>query len=810
MRRITSIATAILPHAAACLLRILLVSAVLPSVVTIAHAESPALQEIDDETFADRPIAEVLIEGNDRVKERFIRNNLRTAAGQPYDAQSLRNDVTTLEATGKFKTVIVKAERMPDGGSMRVTYTVSEQPQIQDVQTVGNTLVSDQELKKIMRVRPGVPLDPDLVEQSRVAIKNLYQKKGHTHADVTVDESRFHDTGLLIFQIVEGPRVRIRQIEFNGNTSFPDSKLTSKIQTKPAIRFFRMGELDDELLRDDKAAIHQFYREHGFRDVRVDYREWFGPESKDAKVVFQIVEGEQYRLRSIEIQGFGAAATSPLEVFSDEQLLGLAAIRPGAIFLEKAIQDTLTSIEEAYLQMGYLDVQVSKNEVRANDEGEMDLFIEVIEGKPFKAGLVLIQGNFITKDKVIRRLVRILPGRPVDGATLEKAKERLEQTRLFHNVRITTPRPQQEDPEIRDVIVEIKERNTGSVNFGVGFGSDAGILGEFSVNQNNFDIADFPMSVEELLAARAFRGAGQQFSLTIAPGNEIQNYAIDLTEPHLFESDISARGSFFYQRRVYQQYDEDRLNSSFILGQRLGDVWVGNIATSFQRVVLKNFDRSMPLEIANDAGPDVFASISANLKRTTINNLMRPSSGSVVNFGISKFLAIKGDVDFWKVNGGLTTFLTLYEDLLGHKQVLKLKTQCGYIFGGTAPTYEQYYLGGQSLRGFEYRTISPKSTRTVGGTGPPEPIGGTWEFFAGAQYEVPLIGDSMALVAFVDSGTVTDTPSLDNYRVSLGVGLRLYIPQLGPAPLAFDFGFPVLKESTDQTQLFSFNAELPF
>ena len=91
-----------------------------------------------------------------------------------------------------------------------------------------------------------------------------------------------------------------------------------------------------------------------------------------------------------------------------------------------------------------------------------------------------------------------------------------------------------------------------------------------------------------------------------------------------------------------------------------------------------------------------------------------------------------------------------------------------------------------------------------------EPVGGTWEFFAGAQYEFPVFGDSFAGVLFVDSGTVTDSPGFDQYRLSVGFGVRLYIPQLGPAPLAFDFGFPLMIQDGDERQLFSFNAELPF
>lgn len=791
------------------LLAAFVVSALAPVDSAFARAERISLQEIDDDTFADRPIAEVTIEGLKRVNERLVKNNLRTAAGQPFDAQGLRDDVATLYRLGQFETVNADAELLSDG-SVKVTYLVTEQALIRDIQTVGNSRVSDQELRKQIPLYPGGPRDDFLVEQSLLRIKNLYHEKGYYLAEVSVDETRLHDAGLLIFKIVEGPRVRIKEIEFIGNNSFPTNELGSKIKTKPAIPLFRKGELDTDQLIDDTATINSFYRDRGYVDVRVDHRVLLSPNSKEAKVVFIIDEGRKYRLRSLQIEGIGSSPDSPLEVFSDEQIIALSRILPGSVVTKPAIDKTRDTIRNAYLQMGYLDVRVQTRTIRTSEAAEVDLYVQIYEGTTFQAGLVLVQGNFITKDKVIRRLVRVLPGRPLNGASLEVAEQRLKNTQLFNDVRITIQQPNEDEPEVRDVIVEIKEKNTGSFNFGVGFGSDSGIFGEFSMKQSNFDIADFPLSVDELISGRAFRGAGQGFDLTIAPGTEVQMYSISLTEPHLFESDVSGRLGFFYRRRVYFQFDEDRLNSSFTLGRQLGDIWVGSLTTTLQRVELKNFDGSTPVEVAADAGPDIFLSVGANLQRSTIDNIFRPSKGSILNFGAAKFFSLQGDVDFWSVTGGVTTFLTLYENFLGQKQTLRLKTNFGYLFGGRPPTYERFYLGGRTLRGLEYRTVSPKSTDTLAGTGAAEPVGGEWEFFAGAQYELPIFGESVAMVTFIDSGTVTDTPGFDEYRLSVGVGLRLYIPQLGPAPLAFDFGFPLMYQPDDQKQLFSFTAALPF
>ncbi len=768
------------------------------------------LQEIDDETFSDRPISEVAIEGLGRVSERMVRNNLRTAAGQPFDAQGLRDDVATLYRLGQFETVNAEAELLNDG-SVRIIYRVTEQALIRDVQTVGNTKVNDQELRAQIPLYAGSPRDDFLVEQSLIRIKDLYRKKGYYLAEVSVDETRLMDAGLLIYKIVEGPRVRIKEIEYIGNNNFAASQLGVNIRTKPAIPLFRKGELNTDLLIDDTATLDKFYRDRGYLDVRVDHRVLLSPNSKDAKVVFLIDEGRQYRLNSVILSSSGPEQNSPLKVFSNEQILHLTPMRPGAVVTSKAIEATRIEIKNAYLRMGYLDARVATRTIRIGEQANVDLLLTISEGRTFQAGLVRIQGNFITQDKVIRRLVRIMPGRPLDGTTLIAAKERIQNTQLFNDVRITIQQPSKDEQNVRDVIVEIKEKNTGSFNFGAGIGSDAGIFGEISLKQQNFDILDFPLSAEELLAGRAFMGAGQSFNISIAPGNEVQLYSVGLTEPHLFDSDISGSANFFYRRRIYSQYDEDRSNLGFGVGRRLGNIWTGNLGLNFQRVILKNFDSSTPVQVAADAGPDIFASVTASLRRNTVDSYVRPSRGSVTNISLSRFIPIQGDVEFWSVNAGVTSFLTLAEDFLGRKQILKLKTKLGYIFGGTPPTYESYYMGGRTLRGFQFRTVSPKSDVTLGGVnGDFQPIGGSWEFFAGAQYEYPIFADSLAGVLFVDSGTVTNTPGFSDYRVSVGFGIRLTIPQLGPAPLAFDFGFPILKEENDETQLFSFTAELPF
>jgi outer membrane protein insertion porin family len=844
-----------------------------PLALAIALAAPAAAQvaALDDETLADRPISKVVFKGLDRVTEREILNNIRVAAGQPFEAQAVRIDVSTLYRLGQFDTVDAIATVLPDG-SVELTYVLVEQPIVRDLQVVGNKLISDQELRKAIPLYAGGPRDDFLLEQSVTRIKDLYRKRGHYLAEVTVDENLLKDSGILILRIVEGPRVKVKEILFVGNESFEARELSSEIKTGTAVPLFGKGELDEDRLVDDVAALDKFYKDRGFVDVRVDRRIEISSDSKEAKVVFVVSEGRRYRLRNVVIEGLGAEGPKPLGVLEPAQIEGLLFIHRGDIYSRYKIDKSIASVRDAYFLLGHVDVAIADKTVRVGAEPEVDLLLSVREGPRTIAGLVNIQGNFLTKDKVVRRLVRIQPGRVLDGREIENSERRVRSSQLFNEVRITVqrPRPDEQDAldtpaatgtetdakrteaaenaaanaaaeaatgekraedarqlagealnasagetlvrsEVRDILAEVKERNTGSVNFGVGLGTDSGVFGQFSVAQRNFDIADTPETLDELVTGRAFRGAGQQFQMTIAPGNEISTFSLDFLEPHLLETDYALRVSPFYRYRIYEDYDENRASVPLTLSRKLGDFWTVGVTGAYTWVELSAFDPDTPVEVADDKGPANYVSTGMFLKRTDVDRQFRPSRGSAFDVAVTQFVSFDDIDPFTVFRGGYTQFFTVSEDFLGRRSTLRLSSDVGYILGDDAPVYERFYLGGRTFRGFEFRTISPKSRENIDpATRADDPVGGLWMFFAGAQYEQPIFGSTFSMVGFVDSGTVTDDVGLDAYRVSVGMGVRLYIPQFGPAPLAFDFAVPLVKEDSDETQVFSFSAEIPF
>ncbi|MGP1308983.1 MAG: BamA/TamA family outer membrane protein, partial [Phycisphaerales bacterium] len=187
-----------------------------------------------------------------------------------------------------------------------------------------------------------------------------------------------------------------------------------------------------------------------------------------------------------------------------------------------------------------------------------------------------------------------------------------------------------------------------------------------------------------------------------------------------------------------------------------------------------------------------------------------PTRGTRLELGVEQVGALGGEYDFTRLEFEHTLWLPIMEDYLGRRTVLSFRTKSGWIpQQGEAPTYERFYLGGRNFRGFEFRTISPRSVQQNGSPSD-EPVGGDFLFFFGLELEQPIWQNILSGVVFLDTGTVINDPGFDDYRVSAGVGVRLRIPALSNAPLAFDLGFPIKKEETDEERLFSFSIDLPF
>lgn len=809
--------------------------------MTLPHAGQPA----DTEIYESRRISRVVFQGppgpdgtpaelSERARAE-AGNAVRTVRGDLFDTRAIRDDVRRLTRLGLFATVDTYAG-INDDGSVTVVFEMAERELVADVQVVGNTRLNDNEIAAVIDVIPGTPVDRFQIDRSARRIEDLYRGRGYYAARVTVDEEELADGGILIYRVREGDRLRVTGIRFEGNANFTPTQLRRELETKQA-NIFRRGQLDDDNLDTDIGNLISFYRNRGYLDVRADRIIQPSPNGREAIITYLIEEGPLYTLRSVRID---TETTGAEPVLSREQVSGLISIKPGDVYSIRRLEQSVQTVANAYGQMGYADAQVGRVERRDPELPVVDLIFIVDEGPRSRVGEIIIQGNDLTRQEVIRRQVQVRPMRPLDTTALERTERQLRRLRLFNErpggIRITPLNPGVEfysevwdegrrrdqdspppapgltltDPaQYRDVLIEIEETNTGEFNFGGAVSSDAGLVGRIALIQRNFDITDTPDSAGEFFTGRAFRGAGQTFQLELLPGDRIQTYSVSLTEPALFETDYSGSVQLLYRNRDFDEYDEERYGVRLGLGRRFGTRWNGSLRFRAESVELSDVQPDRPTDVFDVADRNTLLGLSASLERATTDSIFVPTRGSRTRFSVEQ---VVGDFTFTNFNARHSVFIPIREDYLGRHTVLSLTGEVGYIPQGNAdtPTFERYYMGGQSFRGFNFRTVSPKGIRNDTGEPSRDPVGGTWLFFAGAEVRQPIYEDIVSVVFFMDTGTVTERPGFEDYRVSIGTGMRLYIPQLSPAPLAFDFGFPIVKQDDDRTRLFTFSIDLPF
>ncbi len=772
----------------------------------------------DIEPYQGRLVTGIRFEGLDRVSRRFAQNQLRTRVGQPFDWRTVQLDVRNLLRIGEFR-VVDAAIEVDEALDVVVVYRVVEAPIVEDIEVVGNRRLSDQELAEAVgnvALLTGVPIDDFRINSAAEAIEDAYRDEGYFQAEVTVDESELAETGAVIFRIREGERLQVTAIRFEGNAAFGDRTLRQQVDTETR-GIFNTAPVDEQTLDGDVGAVVRFYRARGYLDVRVGRRIIPSPNGREAIVEFVIEEGDIYTLREIEVRS-SPQNGGPLRVLSVEQVKGLLTLTPGDVYGAEEADESVDNVRDALRQMGYIDARVGRETFRDPETNFVDLRLTVFEGRRFKTGLVLTTGHDTTQSKVVRRGLEIFPDKPLDGTAIERSERNLRNSGIFRRSGPGYPGPrvvvQPEDASrrgYRDVLVEVDETRTGSIGFGATVNSDAGVGGAIRLSERNFDIADTPDSLGEFLGGRAFRGAGQTFNVSILPGDVASAFSIGLSDPAIFETDYTGSGSLFFRTREFDEFNEERLGGRLSLGRRFGTRWRGSINLRGEAISIQDVEDDTVRDLFDVEGDNNLISAGLGFSRRTTDAFVRPTRGTASSIGIEQVGLLGGDFEYTRLTGEHTVFLTIDEDVLGRETVLSLSTSAGYIpEADEAPIFERFYLGGRSFRGFDFRGIGPVGVRNDTGQPTDIQVGGEFSFFAGAQVEKFFVGETLALVAFVDSGTIDNDVSFDAYRVSVGTGVRLYVPQLGPVPIALDFAIPLTKEDTDDTRIFSFFVDVPF
>lgn len=348
-----------------------------------------------------------------------------------------------------------------------------------------------------------------------------------------------------------------------------------------------------------------------------------------------------------------------------------------------------------------------------------------------------------------------------------------------------------------DIEIDTQEARTGRFMLGAAVNSDAGVTGQITIDERNFDIMRLPTSWSDIINGTAFRGAGQGFRFEAAPGSQVSRYLISFTEPYLLDTNVSFNVSAFYYDRNFFDWDEQRYGGRIAFGYRLSPDLSVTAALRAENVEITDPRvRGVPQLEEVLGGSDLFSG-RVSLAHDTRDIPFAPTEGHL--FEIS-YEQVFGSFDYPRAELDLRQYFLVRERPDGSgRHTLGFMFRAGFS-GSQTPLYENYFAGGFStLRGFRFRGASPRYGTVI--------VGGEFRMLGSAEYTFPITADDMIKgVAFVDFGTVEEEIEInaDDYRVAPGLGLRLNIPALGPAPLALDFAFPVAEEDGDQRQIFSF------
>jgi outer membrane protein insertion porin family len=771
-----------LPHAVRCagvILSLLLCS-------RIAPAQPPAAP-------GKVVVSDVIIQGNQRMTTEQIKVRLHTQAGKEYNPSTVDEDVRELYKTQQFSNIRTLVQE--DGpGRAKIYFLFLDLPNlVQKITFQGANHIKEEELRSLTGLKPGMPLNPNLNKRGCQKILEKYEEMGRWFSYCKlVKGGEVGDTEVL-YAITEGPKVKVRDIQFVGNTFVSNARLATKI--KSSSQWFGLigGTYNKQMADSDVHDLVKFFRAFGYQDVRVSLETQPSADGCQVTLIFHIQEGMRYRIQDLP-QVIGAQS------IPHEQAEALSQIRAGD-FLDQAKLDTDVKRIQSYFGYRGQDVHVEPIPVWSQDvPGVCNVQYQIQEKPVARVGQIFIIGNTRTRQNVILRQVPLFPGQILTYPDLDLAKNNLTRLGIFTSGQdgpppaVTVLGP--DDSVYKDIRIDVNEANTGSLIFGVGVNSNSGLTGSIVLNERNFDIMNPPTSLGDFFNGTAWRGAGQEFRIQAMPGTQVQQYMATFREPYLFDTPNSMTDSLYYFTRIYNEYYEQREGGRVTLGRQWSRFWNTSLGVRVENVAVNNVSEFAPADYQNVVGNNFQAGFLASVARDSRNSFIRPTEGSQVSLSYEQ---VTGIHNFPLVNLLANQFWTTYQRADGSgRHVLVARNQFGWA-GTTTPVYERFFAGGfTTIRGFQFRGVGPDINGFK--------IGGDFLMLNSLEYQIPVkANDQIYLVGFVDGGTVAPRINeFDNYRVSAGFGVRFVLPMLGPVPIALDFGFPIHKAPSDVTQIVNF------
>ena len=686
-----------------------------------------------------------------------------------------------------FSDVQIAVDRKIENGVF-LAIKVNELPRYERTEITGRDEVSESDIQKKIPFVRGQVVQPQELVKIQKEITKLYEGEGMLLAKVkvtTTPTDTSENRVVLNIDIDEGKEVKVRHIDFEGNTAFDEGDLRGAMdETKEAKwwKIFSSAKFDRKKYDEDKKLIVKFYRKNGYRDAEIMSDSIsYSPDKTDMSILIHVYEGPQYKIRHIAWEGN--------TVYPDSVLNERLDIRPGEIYNAEKLEQNLrgneaqSDVASLYLDNGYLRSSLEPQEVRVGPDS-LDINIKVYELNQYKIGHVAIRGNTKTQERVIRRELFTRPGDNFSRAAIIRSLRQLQVLNYFNPEKIK-PDYNLVDDKTVDLAYEVEEKSSDNINASVGYSGAFGVTGALGFTINNFDIAN-PLS----------GGAGQilNFEWQFGTTNTYRTFTLGFTEPWLFNTPTLV-GISLYDTRQFYYGDLEQLGGSLRIGRRFKwpDIYFrGDWILTAQHNNVRDGRGIYPV------GKTTQMAVTQVISRNSVDNPVFPTSGSNVSLSIemSGGPVLPGNIDFhkWLFNS------EWYLPMFGSSRIaLYLNSQYGYL----APFYSNpiyistdlFFMGGTGLgfisttplRGYEDQAVGPKNANN-------DPIGGRvmTKQTAELRLAVALNPIPIYILGFAEGGNVFPSFSNANFfdlKRSYGFGARLQINPIGL--IGFDYGYGV-------------------
>ncbi|MBA2292162.1 MAG: outer membrane protein assembly factor BamA [Gemmatimonadales bacterium] len=741
------------------------------------------------------PVDSIAVEGNSRIASSLITAMSGITVRSVSTYRDIQRAITNIYRSGQFDDV--RIEQRDDEGRLVLVIIVAERPMLRAWSVRGASKISPRDVRDRVTLRAGRPLDRAAMARSRYQIDSMYRDEGYYAARVMAMIDSTADGGVdVVFDIAEGSRIAIARVDVSGNTRFPDSDLVGAIASKPqGFWWFRPGEYDeDKVERDVRDRLPGWYADRGYVDFQV-LRDTLLTDDDRGKAVLDLTveEGPQYMVGSFEIVGNRR--------FSLEQLAGdhfpfatAGKANTGQVigvpFNRSEWAAATEGVSNQYLNNGYIYANIEAEEARrtmADGSHVLDLRWRIVEGQPATINKILILGNDVTHERVIREAIVVLPGELFNRDRLIRSYQNVNNLGFFEQPMPFFDVKPNEAGDV-DLTLTVTEKRTGNINFGASVGQGTGLGGFLGLEEPN-------------LFGRGKRGRLQwQF------GRNINDFTLSYTDPAINESRISGTVSVYNSRQRFvigdlgrRQQEGGSLQLGLpLLGSRYTRVFA---SYGFQRI--RYTEGSADIQAQFQCAPCSRSTLGLSVLRDVRVGLPFPVAGSFASVGVEQNGGpLGGTGDYQKVDLDTRWYAPIGvaggggQVGSGIQFTLGLTAKSGFIFGNPGGFFtELYSLGGVQygipLRGYDEFSITPNGYDAFAGSSRAS-AGAFGKAYAAFTVEAGArLSQSLYVSTFFDAGNVYRTVrQYDPTRLfrGAGVGAALISP-LGPIGVDVGYGF---------------------